>query len=248
MKEYVKTTGIILDNSSVKENSAVITFLTPDAGIISFAKHGYYSKRNIYKSILQPINLIDIHMEKHNGKYKFIEGSLIESFNGIRKEYKKTAAVLSIFSSLTNSEIYDQKDYNLIYTLIMKFLRSVNEKDPCLLTISIYFFFQLAWCLGISFTFDNSKPEGFRYLDIENGTFYRNAADYETGNHIAVSDKLFSVMKRFINIRFADINKLDYITVNEYNEFRNMYKRYTAYHFNKAIIILPSIISETGQC
>ena len=154
MKEYIKTTGIILDNSCVKENTAVITVLTPDSGVISFAKHGYYSKRNIYKSLLQPINLIDIHMEKHKGKFKFIEGSLIESFDNIRKEYNKTAAVLSIFSSLTNSEIYDQKDYNLIYTLIMKFLRSVNEKDPCLLTISIYFFFQLVWCLGISFTFE----------------------------------------------------------------------------------------------
>ncbi|HAQ61189.1 TPA: DNA repair protein RecO [Candidatus Delongbacteria bacterium] len=246
MKEYIKTTGIILDNSCVKENTAVITVLTPDSGVISFAKHGYYSKRNIYKSLLQPINLIDIHMEKHKGKFKFIEGSLIESFDNIRKEYNKTAAVLSIFSSLTNSEIYDQKDYNLIYTLIMKFLRSVNEKDPCLLTISIYFFFQLVWCLGISFTFDNSKSEDYRYLDIENGTFYRNAADYESENHIAVSEKLFRVMKNFKNIRFADIDKLDYITVNEYNEFRNMYKRYTAYHFNKAIIIQPSIISEAG--
>ncbi len=246
MKEYVRTTGIILDNSSVKENSAVITVLTPDSGMISFAKHGYYSKKNIYRSVLQPINLIDFHMEKYNGKFRFIEGTLVESFDGIRKKYNKTAAVLSIFSSLTNSEIYDQKDYNLIYTLIVKFLRSVNEKDPCLLTISIYFFFQLAWCLGVSFSFDSSKTEGFRYLDIENGTFYRNSADYESGNHIQVSDKLFRVMKRFVNIRFADIDNLDYITVNEYNEFRNMYKKYTAYHFNKSIIILPSIISEAG--
>jgi len=248
MKEYSKTTGFVLDNSTVKENSAVITILTPDIGIISITMHGYNSKKNIFRSVLQPANLVEMHLEKHNDKYKLIDCSAADTYEGIKKDYKKTVAVLSVFSTLINSEIYDHKDYNLIFTLIRKFLESVNEKQPCLLTTSIFFYYQLVWCLGVSFTFHDDKPSEFRYLDVENGTFYCRGTSLENEKHIRVSDILFRVMKKFIDIRFADIDKLDYISVNEYNEFRNMYKRYTAYHFNKAILILPAIISEAVPC
>lgn len=242
MKEYITTTGFVLDNSAVKENSAVITLLTPDSGIISFVKHGYNSKKNTFRSILQPVNLIAVSLEKHNDRFKLIDCSCMEQYDGIRGEYKKTVAVLSVFSTLLNFEIYDQKDYNLIFTLVGKFMGSVNEKDPCLLTAPVYFYFQLAWCLGISFTFNNSKPSEFRYLDVEDGSFYCNKTSLDIENQIPVSEKLYAVMQKFFNIRFADIDKLDYISIKEYNEFRNMYKKFTAYHFNKAIIIQPAII------
>jgi len=245
MKEYINTTGFVLDNSAVKENSAVITLLTPDAGIISFAKHGYNSKKNTFRSVLQPVNLIEINLEKHNDKFKLIDCSCLNQYEGIRSDYKKTVSVLSVFSTLLNSEIYDHKDYNLIFTLISKFLSSVNEKDPCLLTAPVYFYYQLAWCLGISFTFNNGNKSEFRYLDVENGMFYYNKTALDIENQIPVSEKLYAVMHNFINIRFADIDKLDYITSKEFNEFRNMYKKFTAYHFGKAVMIQPAAIRES---
>lgn len=242
MKEYFKTTGFVLENSAVKENSALITILTPDTGKISFAMHGYNSKKNIYRSVLQPANLVEVHLEKHIDKYKLIDCRAADTYEDIKKDYKKTVAVLGVFSTLLNSEIYDHKDYNLIFTLIRKFLESVNEKQPCLLTAPVYFYYQLAWCLGVSFIFNETAASEYRYLDVENGAFYYSKTSLDIENRIPVSEKLFSVMQKFINIRFADIDKLDYISINEYNEFRNMYKRYTAYHFNKAIIIQPAII------
>jgi len=244
MKEYIKTTGFIIGNSAVKENSAVITVLTPDMGVINLIKHGYNSKKNIFKPLLQPINHLELYMELEKEQYKIIDCSAINLFSEIKKNYNKTVSVLSVFKTLVNSEIYDQKDYNLIFTLIKKFLSAVNDKNPCLLTSEIYFYFQLAWCLGISFSFKDDEKMDFCFLDIENGMFFQNKKNIEENNLYPVSRNLYDNLKKFMNIRFADIDKLNYISINEHNEFRKMYKRFTEYHFNKPVIIQPSATQE----
>jgi len=244
MKEYISTTGFILGNFQNKENSALITALTPDTGIISFTNHGCNSKKNIIKPLLQPINLVGLQLELKAGKYKIIECNLINPFDGIKTDYNKTVTSLSVLGTLTNSDIYDKRDYNLIFTLVKKFLDSINEKQQCLLTAAVYFYFQLAWCLGISFSFKNEKKMKFSYLYIENGLFISDNNVVVNDNLLPVSEKLYEILQKFINMRFADIDKLNYITVNEYNEFRQMYKKYTGYHFNKPIIIQPAMIRE----
>ncbi|HQO09777.1 MAG TPA: DNA repair protein RecO [Clostridiales bacterium] len=241
MKEYLNTHAIVTGCSAVKENSALVNIMTPDFGIISFVKHGFSSKKNIYKPVLQPMNQIEIQLEKSEGKYRLIDCSVLNTFDNVRSEYKKTTAVMAIFTTLAHSEINDHNDHELVYMLVKKLLETLNGSTPCVMTASVYFYFQLAWCMGISFSFGDIKDKGPYYLDIQNGNFLSGKPP-EGCEYISVSDELISIMYKFRNIRFADIDKLNYITVSEFSGFRNMYKKYTQYHFCRAVNIQPAVI------
>jgi DNA repair protein RecO len=237
MKEYVKTTGIILNNSGTKENSASIMALTADHGMIRFDKHGYASAKNDSKAVLQPINATELQLQKHSGSFKLVECSLLNDYSGLKSDYNKTQTALSVFKTMSSLNIFEEKDFRIIFVLCKKFLETLNSNKPCLYTAVIYFFFQLAWCLGISFSFKDAKNPVYCYLQTENGLFFQKRTLAETGSAYRISNELYARMKLFADTKFADIHKLSYITAKEFNEFREMYKRYTEFHLNRQVFI-----------
>lgn len=238
------TTAIILKNSRNKDTSAVISALTSDLGIIEFPKFGYNSKKNDTKSNLQPVNLVELKLEQHGKSLKMTDCSIIESFNDLRKSYNKTQTALSIFKTLLFSNIYDDKDYRLIFHLTRKLLESLDKSDPCPVTTAIYFYYQLAWCLGISFSFRDNDSASNCYLQSENGLFFCRKKPLESGSAYEVSKVLYDRLNKFHSLKFAEIHKLDYITLREYAEFKEMYRIYTGYHLNQPVCIAGLEISE----
>ena len=238
------TTGIILKNSRHKDTSAVISALTPDLGIFEFPKFGYNSKKNDSRSLLQPINLVELKLEQHGKSLKLTDCSIIDSFGNLRKSYNKTQTALSIFKTLLFSNFYDDKDYRLIFHLTRKLLESLDKSDPCPVTTAIYFYYQLAWCLGISFSFRDDHDVQNCYLQSENGLFFCRKKPLESGSAYGVSKPLYDRLSQFHDLKFAQIHKLDYITLKEYAEFREMYRIYTGYHLNQPVNIAGLEISE----
>ncbi|MBN2856815.1 MAG: DNA repair protein RecO [Candidatus Delongbacteria bacterium] len=242
--KIIFTTGIILKNSRHKDTSAVISALTPDLGMIEFPKFGYNSKKNSSKSDLQAVNLVDLKLEQHGKNLKLTDCSIIESYDNLRKSYNKTQTALSIFKTLLFSNLYDDKDYRLIFHLTRKLLESLDNSDPCPVTTAIYFYYQLAWCLGISFSFRDNEDAQNCYLQSENGLFFCRNKPLESGSAYGVSKALYDRLSQFHSIKFAQIHKLDYITLKEYAEFREMYRIYTGYHLNQPVHIAGLEISE----
>lgn len=238
------TTAIILKNSRNKDTSALISAVSPDFGIIEFLKFGYNSKKNDSKSNLQPINLVELKLEHRGKNLKLNDCSIIESYPNLRKNYNKTQTALSIFKTLLFSHLYDDKDYRLIFHLTRKLLESLEENDPCPVTTAIYFYYQLAWCLGISFSFRDNDEAQNCYLQSENGLFFCREKPLESESAYEVSKALYDRLSKFAGIKFAEIHKLDYITLKEYSEFREMFRIYTGYHLNQPVRIAGLEISE----
>jgi DNA repair protein RecO len=237
MKEYIKTSGIILKNSASKENSAAILALTPDFGIIKFDKHGYSSAKNDARSVLQALNLTELHLEKHRGLYKLIDCTLTNEHQLIKSDYNKTQTALSVFKTLSGLDILEGEDHKLVFMLAKKFLDSLDSSRPCPYTVVMYFFYQFVWCLGVSFGFRDTKEPNYCYLQTDNGLFFQKRTQADSASVYRISQELYERLKHFQEIKFADIHKLHYITVKEFNEFREMYRKYTGYHLNRQVFI-----------
>ncbi|MFO7810144.1 MAG: DNA repair protein RecO [Candidatus Delongbacteria bacterium] len=240
----VQTKGIVLKNSRIRDNSADIAVITPGMGIIEFSKFGYNSKKNDFRPLLQPINLLDLKFDRQKNRLSITDVSLICNYTSLKSDYGKIQAVMSIFKSILSSNTFDDKDYDLIYLLIKRMCSSFEENDMCLVTASVYFYFQLAWCMGISFSFKDDPDNGHNYLQTENGLFFKKGTLLEKDTAYRLSDHLYEQMKKFQDLKFAQIHKLDYITLKEFNEFREMFRRYTGYHLNRPFYISALEISE----
>jgi len=222
--KYINTSALILKCSRLKDTSASITALTPDLGIIEFTKYGYNSKKNDSRASLQPLNLAELQLEIRKNRTGFKDCSLTDSFEDLKSDYKKTICATELAASIFRLNIYDIKDYSLIFLLFRKFLETLRKKESDTLTLTAYFYFQLAWCLGISFELDSTEEGSLK--------------------NMRISKKLLEIMKEFSEHKFADINEIDYITEREFIEFCEMYKKYSGYHFGNPIHIRTSLTGD----
>ena len=233
----ITTEAIVLKNFRGRDSAALITVLTRKKGIINFHVFGYNSKKFLFRSALQPINLINLRLRKDKRGYTLTDAEIRCSYDSIRSDYGKTNTILSIFSSLIRNHIFEGKDFDLIYHLTKKMLGALNSDTFCLKTCSMYFYYQLAWCIGISFSFENPAEGNFCYLQTENGIFFsrKNAVSGNIAN--SVTKELFNRIKLFSDFKFAELKKLSYITEKEYGEFAELFRRYTQYHLDRPFII-----------
>ncbi|MDY0016847.1 MAG: DNA repair protein RecO [Candidatus Delongbacteria bacterium] len=223
-EQYLNTSGIILKNSRLKDTSANITVLTQGSGILEITRFGYNSKKNYSKSVLQPLNLTELYIEMKQDRRTIKDCVLSENFGNLKKDYKRTVCASELADSIIKLRVYDIKDYSLIFVLFKKFLEALNTQESHYLTLTAYFYFRLAWCMGISFDLDSTEEGSLKNLSI--------------------SKNLHGIMKTFSEHKFADINEIDYITEREFIEFCEMYKKYTGYHFGNPIQIRTSLIGE----
>ena len=223
-EQYINTSGIILKNSRLKDTSAIITVITEESGIFEITKFGYNSRKNYSKSVLQPLNLTELYLEIKQDRKTIKDCVLSENFGNIKKDYRKTVCAFELADSIIRLKVYDLKDYSLIFVLFKKFLYALNADASNYLTLTAYFYFRLAWCLGISFDLDSSEEGSLKNLRISN--------------------ELQNIMRKFSEHKFADINEIDYITEREFIEFCEMYKKYSGYHFGNPIHIRTSLTGE----
>jgi len=241
--KYINTPSIILKCSRLKDTSASVTALTPDIGIINFTKYGYNSKKNDTRAILQPLNFTELQLEIKKDRAVFKECSLTDNFEALKSDYKKTICATELAASIIRLNIYDIKDYSLIFLLLRKFLETLCKKESDSLTLTAYFYFQLAWCLGISITFNDESKGSIRFFRYSDGTL-TSGGPITPDEGYRLSERLFETLLEFSRTKFADSHKISYITTGEFREFCDMYSNYTGYHLGNPIVIGRSMIGE----
>ncbi len=241
--EFVNTKGIILKNSRLKDTSASITVLTPDLGIIECTKFGYNSKKNDCRSALQILNLTDLYigMKKNGGTVK--ECVLENDYAELKKDYRKTVCASELASSVIKLNIYEIRDYSLIFILFQRYMETLCKKESDFLTLTAYFYYQLAWCLGISFTFIGTAEGGNKYFRYSDGTII-SSPSVGSADGYRISSGLYMKLREFSEVKFADAAKLDYITEKEFHEFCDMYTKYTGYHLGTPLVISRTMTME----
>ncbi|MBN2788904.1 MAG: DNA repair protein RecO [Candidatus Delongbacteria bacterium] len=237
----IKTEGIILKSSVHGENSRLINFLTPDFGMIPIIKHGFTSKKNTGRSILQPMNYVKLEILREKNKYKIIDFELMKNYSYIRDHYEKTTVVLNIFAVLNTLPLNDLDGNRMTFFLVKKLLEATDmDHEFSSQNTEIYFYFQLAWCLGIKFTItDNcincNSNNITDYLDMTNGNLHCKKCKNMFDHSFPISEKLSTFLKSISKIKFEELYKIK--PQKEYlkKEFINMFNTYTNFHINYRI-------------
>jgi DNA repair protein RecO len=224
MIKEINTDGIVVRSVKHGENGRLLYFLTPDLGIISIVKHGFNSKKNIGRSILQPMNFVKLEIIEEKGKYKINDFELLDNFDYIRSNYERIETILNIFAVLNKLPLNDLDGNRMIFFLVKKLLEASDKNNEFSSNnTEIYFYYQLAWCLGINFNISENcsicgSKDKLEYLNISNG------------------EKLSKFLRTISKIKFDGIYKVETQKDNIKKEFINMFNMYTNFHINHTII------------
>jgi len=241
IKEFV-TEAVVIRSTQHGDNGRLLYFITPDRGIISIIKHGFTSKKNIGRSILQPINYIKLEIIEEKNKLKIIDFELFDNFDYIRSNYERTESILNIFAILNKLPLNDLDGNRMIFYLVKKLLEASDKKNEFSSNNTfMYFFYQLAWCLGINFNIQiqcsacDSKTN-LVSIDISNGNLICDKCKSNAEYSFPVSDKLSKFLISISNIKFDKLYKIVSQKDHTKKEFINMFNIYTNFHINQTII------------
>ncbi|MCK4980857.1 MAG: recombination protein O N-terminal domain-containing protein, partial [Candidatus Delongbacteria bacterium] len=118
MIEEINTEGIIIRSSKHGENGRLLNFITKDNGMISVVKHGFTSKKNTGRSILQPMHFIKLELVYERKKYKINDFELLDNYANVKNSYEKTDAILNIFAVLNKLPLNDLDGNSMIFHLV----------------------------------------------------------------------------------------------------------------------------------
>lgn len=127
-----KTEGIVLKSHKYGEADLIVTFLTPDRGIISaFAKSPRKTKSR-FGSSLEPLTHSKISLwGKEQSLPKLTQSDIINSFHKIRENYNDFVSVsklTEILLSLTPAEIPNKKLFSFFLS-ILHFIKSSEQES-----------------------------------------------------------------------------------------------------------------------
>lgn len=241
MIKEINTDGIVVKSNKHGENGRLLYFLTPDHGIISIVKHGFNSKKNIGRSILQPMNYVKLEIIEEKNKYKINDFELLDNFDYIRSNYERIDTILNIFAVLNKLPLNDLDGNRMIFFLVKKLLETSDKNSEFSSNnTEIYFYYQLAWCLGINFNISdhcsacNSK-EKLEYIDISNGNLLCKDCKSSFQYSLPVSESLSKFLINISNVKFDKIYKEKSQKDHIKKEFVNMFNMYTNFHINHKI-------------
>ncbi len=256
--------AIVFTTYSVKEKNKIVNFfLEKSNSLVSVNVFGFHSKKNNYKSILQPMSLVDLHLiKKKNDNWNIVDVKLADSFENLKKDYSKIELVLRIFKTVENfpykqSEIFN----NVLYQLFIKLLKYCEQNGKInLRVLELFFYYYFIYSLGYKlnvnslcskcneFDFNNKKNLSKAItFDYDNGNllcedcrikeqhkFYDTRASY-----IKISNSTFNLLQRLENIKFNQLSNLNDYKVDKmlFEEIKRIYEYYLRYHLNKRVFL-----------
>ncbi|MDA3839007.1 MAG: DNA repair protein RecO [Candidatus Delongbacteria bacterium] len=242
MIKEINTDGIVIRSDKYGENGRLLYFLTPDHGIISIVKHGFNSKKNIGRSILQPMNYVKLEIIEEKNKYKINDFELLDNFDYIRSNYDRIETILNIFTVLNKLPLNDLDGNRMIFFLVKKLLEATDKNTEFSSNnTKIYFYYQLAWCLGINFNISTkcsvcSSNEKLEYIDISNGNLLCKNCKSTSEYSFPVSENLSKILIDISEVKFDRIYKIKDQKDHIRKEFINMFNLYTDFHINHKIV------------
>jgi DNA repair protein RecO (recombination protein O) len=140
---------INLRTKPFKESDLIVDVLSKEGERLTFtAKNAAKSKRRFSGGVLEPLNFVEIqYTQAKSGFYYIQEAKLINSFPGLRTDYKKLESAfhfLKLISKVTHEGL---KDGPQLFDLLGNTLKALeNSEDPSLLRLQ--FELKFLYCLG----------------------------------------------------------------------------------------------------
>lgn len=119
MTKNIKTSGIVLKESNLGENSKLLVFFTKDFGKISVVAKGVKKTGSSLVQLSQLFAYSNLELYKGNSNlYTLTGGSLIESFSGLGEDYDRIASAGEIVLNILKVIQEDLPDIDSLRLLL----------------------------------------------------------------------------------------------------------------------------------
>ncbi len=227
-----ETESVILNSRKFGDTSKILTLFSRDYGRLSILAKGARQKKNKFRSILEPINIISLTYYKRPNRDLHLLSSAEVKYPLIKifDLYDNLAAGLAIIEMLYYS-IQEQIVYEKLYQKTIQTLIKLDSSDCNPFALLVNYQIYLASSLGFGIDFDlNEKLYDTIFFSVTNGNFI--CADNHTGNQLfRIDSKLFEKIKKYSVDNELD-TKVNF-TDSEKQVILDMFSRYFSFHLEK---------------
>ncbi len=198
----IKTKGIVLLESNMKDYDKMITILTPDIGKIGVAAHGARRPKSTMMAGTQFLGFSDFVIYSSPSSYTLNSCETIEVFYNIRTDIEKLN-----YASIISKIVYDVTDENQytynILQLLLNTLYMISESDKNLEFIFSVFKIRLMTYLGFTPQLGRctvcEKQENIKYFSIKNSGFECETCGKTDKSAISISEDTFNALKYIVS-------------------------------------------------
>ncbi|GAB4545030.1 MAG: DNA repair protein RecO [Thermodesulfovibrionia bacterium] len=145
----IRTEGIVLKNQRFAEADLIVTFLTPDRGIISAFAKSPRRMRSRFGSSLEPLTHVMVSfMGKEYSMPRITQSDIINPFTNLREDYQdfvNISRLIRLILSLVPNGIPNKGLYNLFHVILI--LLSTTPKETRR-TLHLVFIIRLLAMIG----------------------------------------------------------------------------------------------------
>lgn len=178
MEDNYNSRAIVIDSKAYREGDILVSFYTQKFGRLSLIAKGAKKLSSKMAGHLEPLTLIKLMIIKGRG-LDYVGGVATEkSFLGIKSDLNKlfyTGKIVSLFSSL----IKDKEADNRLFSLLTRYLETIEEEDDfskeigelLWLKFSLSFLKESGYCPEMNNCLNCKKKleKGLNYFDLRNG-------------------------------------------------------------------------------
>ena len=213
--EYL--TGYVLKTENFKERDKIISFYSQEYGKSEIlVRGGRRIKSKLAPIISEPFALLNLKVVKGKKHYHLIGGEIKQNFKNIYLDYEKLTQVNFLFSQI-NKLIKFKKPENKILSLIIKFLKTVDQKHNLHIQ-NIYPAFLIKFLSFLGYRPEIKRCVVCQKSDIKHGYF-----DFEKGglvcqNHESNSEHAVEISESVLKILQKLLYKdFDFLTKQKFN-------------------------------
>lgn len=227
-----ETEAVILNSRKFGDSSKILTLFSRDSGRLSILAKGARQKKNKFRIVLEPLNIISItYYKRPNRDLHLLSSAEVKlPLTKIFDSYDNLSAGLAIMEMLYYS-IQEQMCYEELYYKTIQVLKKLDslECNPFAILVNYQIYLANSLGFGIDFNFDNKLSNNI-FFSITNGNFISQDNHYE--NHLFRIDKwLFDKLKAFSDDNDLHLN-IDF-TDSEKKAVLDLFSRYFSFHLEK---------------
>lgn len=200
--KIIETECLILKKKEINESDLLVTFFSKELGKISGVAFGIRNSKKRNPITLNPLNIVQLSIQKRNEYYTITESEIIKNFKNITKDIEKLEISLYILDSI--NKIYDvtYKDEDFFYKLIeiLDFINSIEKMEK-----EYKFFIILTFLRRLMLEQGIYEMEEIKkVLGIERYVKYREIISFSKNGEILkkynkILKKIITIFEKYIN-------------------------------------------------
>lgn len=203
----LRSRAIVLRTGNLGEADKLLTLLLPQAGKIKAVARGSRKTKSRFASLVEPLNLGHFLLKPGKTFYIFIQGELIKSYTGLKRDLEKLAYA-QYFCELCEHSLPEGEPAEKIFLLLLAALENL-EKDACPARVARCFELNLLEELGLRPALEAcsscGNKEGPFYFDPAGGSLLCTGCPRPHGS-FPLSASALALMRRFLKRGFYKLS------------------------------------------